>query len=111
VLSECSSGRDTLDFVLGFLCVSYVCTDVLRRSDGRRPVFLAMNPILIFGSLLVTLSRSIPELMVGRVVQSFGGCGGFAVGAGVVADIYRLEERGRAMGIFFAVGFRTIVIQ
>jgi MFS family permease len=73
------------------------------ESDGRRVVFLFMNPILFIGSLGVAQAHGVTELMVFRVLQAFGGCGGFSVGAGVIADIYRLEERGRAFGIFFAV--------
>jgi hypothetical protein len=29
------------------------------------------------------------------------------VGAGVIGDIYKLEERGTAMGIFFSVSHNT----
>ncbi|KAF5367308.1 hypothetical protein D9757_010094 [Collybiopsis confluens] len=39
--------------------------------------------------------------MLWRFVQTFGGSPGLSVGAGVIGDIYRLEERGTAMGIFF----------
>ena len=31
-----------------------------------------------------------------------GASPGSVLGAGVIGDIYKLEERGRAMGIFFA---------
>lgn len=41
--------------------------------------------------------------MVFRFVQAFGSSPGISVGAGVVGDIYKLEERGMAMGIFFVV--------
>ena len=41
--------------------------------------------------------------MFWRVVQAFGSSSGMSVGAGVIGDIYRLEERGSAMGIFFGV--------
>ncbi|KAJ2913768.1 hypothetical protein MD484_g6654, partial [Candolleomyces efflorescens] len=41
--------------------------------------------------------------MVWRVLQAFGASPGLSVGAGVIGDIYRLEERGGAMGIFFAM--------
>ncbi|KAI0310281.1 major facilitator superfamily domain-containing protein [Amylostereum chailletii] len=68
---------------------------------GRRPVYLAALPILTVGSLGVSTARSIPELMVWRFIQAFGSGAGVSLGAGVIADIYRLEERGRAMGIFF----------
>ncbi|KAI0261741.1 major facilitator superfamily domain-containing protein [Gloeopeniophorella convolvens] len=69
---------------------------------GRRPVYLTVLPIFAAGSLGVTFARSVPELMVFRVIQAFGGGGGMSIGAGVISDIYRLEERGAAMGVFFA---------
>jgi MFS family permease len=73
------------------------------------------------GSLGVSLSRAVPELMVWRFLQAFGSAAGLSVGSGVIGDIYRLEERylvpfdrlylvsnrclrGTAMGVFFAVG-------
>jgi MFS family permease len=42
--------------------------------------------------------------MFWRFVQAFGASPGMSVGAGVIGDIYKLEERGQAMGIFFGVG-------
>ena len=55
------------------------------------------------GSLGVALARNVQQLLLFRVVQAFGGGGGMSIGAGVISDIYRLEERGTAMGVFFAV--------
>lgn len=55
------------------------------------------------GSIGVALARTVPQLMLFRVLQAFGGGGGMSVGAGVISDIYRLEQRGAAMGVFFAV--------
>jgi MFS family permease len=56
------------------------------------------------GSLGVALARNVQQLLLFRVVQAFGGGGGMSIGAGVISDIYRLEQRGTAMGVFFAVG-------
>ncbi|KAF8875624.1 MFS general substrate transporter [Infundibulicybe gibba] len=69
---------------------------------GRRVVYLSGLPLLCLGSLGVAWSRSIPELMIWRFLQSFGASPGLVVGAGVIGDMYKLEERGQAMGIFFA---------
>jgi MFS family permease len=55
------------------------------------------------GSLGVALARNIQQLLLFRVVQAFGGGGGMSIGAGVISDIYRTEQRGTAMGVFFAV--------
>jgi hypothetical protein len=47
----------------------------------------------------------IQQLMAWRFLQAFGASGGLSVGSGVIGDLYKLEERGTAMGIFFAVSF------
>ncbi|KAF8812965.1 MFS general substrate transporter, partial [Phlegmacium glaucopus] len=69
---------------------------------GRKPVYLTALPLLFLGSLGVASSRTIPQLMSWRFIQAIGASPGLAVGTGVIGDIYRLEERGQAMGIFFA---------
>ncbi|SJK99121.1 uncharacterized protein ARMOST_02408 [Armillaria ostoyae] len=68
---------------------------------GRRPVYLVGLPLLCVGSLGVALSQTVSQLMVWRFLQTFGASPGLSVGAGVIGDIYKLEERGGAMGIFF----------
>ncbi|KAJ8519224.1 hypothetical protein ONZ45_g3795 [Pleurotus djamor] len=69
---------------------------------GRRPIYLIGLPLLVIGSTAVGLSTSIPELMAWRFLQAFACSGGVSVGAAVIGDIYKLEERGGYMGIFFA---------
>ncbi|KAJ6497761.1 MFS general substrate transporter [Mycena sanguinolenta] len=69
---------------------------------GRRPMYLFGLPLLCFGSIGVAIAKTIPELMVFRFIQALGTSGGLALGGGIVADIYKLSERGAAMGIFFA---------
>jgi len=46
--------------------------------------------------------------MIWRLVQAFGASPGLSVGSGVIGDIYKLEERGTAMGIFFAVSHTSL---
>ena len=60
-------------------------------------------PVLVLASAGVVTASSIPALLFWRFMQSIGGSPGLVLGAGVIGDIYKLEERGRAMGIFFAV--------
>lgn len=66
-------------------------------------MYLVGTPLLVIGSIGVATSPSIPHLMVWRFVQAMGASPGLAVGSGTIGDIYKLEERGQAMGIFFAV--------
>ncbi|KAF9043987.1 major facilitator superfamily domain-containing protein [Panaeolus papilionaceus] len=69
---------------------------------GRRPIYLTCIPLLIFGSFGVASAPTVSSLMVWRFIQAIGSSPGLAVGAGVIGDIYKLEERGTAMGIYFA---------
>ncbi|KAI1791618.1 MFS general substrate transporter [Ganoderma leucocontextum] len=68
---------------------------------GRRFVYLRSLPCLCIGSIGVANSHAVPTIMFWRVVQAFGASSAMSVGAGVIGDIYRLEERGYAMGLFF----------
>lgn len=76
---------------------------IVLVPDGRRPIYLASLPCLCIGSLGVASSHSVPTLMAWRVFQAFGTSSGISVGAGVIGDIYKVEERGAAIGMFFAV--------
>ncbi|KAG0701554.1 major facilitator superfamily domain-containing protein [Suillus ampliporus] len=68
---------------------------------GRRSIYLCGMPFLSIGSCGVAMSTSLRSLLFWRFVQTFGCSGGLSLGAGVIGDIYKLEERGTAIGIFF----------
>ncbi|KAG1862640.1 major facilitator superfamily domain-containing protein [Suillus subluteus] len=68
---------------------------------GRRSIYLWGMPFVCVGSCGVALSTSLQSLLFWRFVQTFGCAGGMSLGAGVIGDIYKLEERGTAIGIFF----------
>jgi MFS family permease len=74
--------------------------------DGRRPVYLYTLPVFAMGSAGVAAAQSIPSLLFWRFFQSMGASIGPVIGAAVIGDIFKLEERGRAMGVSFAVGKR-----
>ncbi|KZV62748.1 MFS general substrate transporter [Peniophora sp. CONT] len=74
-----------------------------RAWYSRRPIFLAMLPILIVGSIAAAAARSVTTLVAWRIVRAFGASGGFVVGAGAIVDVFPLEQRGRAIGIFYSV--------
>ena len=66
-------------------------------------MYLCGMPFLCIGSCGVAMSTSLCSLLFWRFVQSFGCSGGMSLGAGVIGDIYKLEERGTGIGIFFGV--------
>jgi MFS family permease len=82
---------------------SILVSDDLK--DGRRPLYLTSLPFLIFGSIGVAAALNVPSLLFWRFIQSVGAAPAMVVGAGVCGDIYKLEERGRAMGVFFGVRY------
>jgi len=93
--------RDIL--VLLYAYCKHGSRSILTISDGRRPVYLAATPLLFLGSVGVATARTVPQLLIWRFLQTCGASPGFSVGAGVIGDIYKLEERGAAMGMYFAV--------
>jgi MFS family permease len=108
-------GQRTPQFV-GFLYAFYSQTFPFSSEDGRRPMYLWGMPIMCMGSFGVAASTSLRWLLFWRFVQAFGCAGGVSVGAATIGDIYRIEQRGTAMGIFFGVcmdfhtiGFRQLI--
>ncbi|KAG1862677.1 major facilitator superfamily domain-containing protein [Suillus subluteus] len=70
-------------------------------ADGRRSMYLWGMPFLYVGSCGVAMSTSLRSLLFWRFVQMLGCSGGIPLGAGVIGDIYKLEEMGTAIGVFF----------
>ncbi|PPR00921.1 hypothetical protein CVT26_015531 [Gymnopilus dilepis] len=69
---------------------------------GRRVIYTYSLPVLILGSIGVATAGNVPSLLLWRFIQSLGAAPSQVLGAGVIGDIYKLEERGRAMAVFFA---------
>ena len=72
--------------------------------DGRRPAYLFALPVFAIGSAGVAAAQSIPSLLFWRFFQSMGASIGPVIGAAVIGDIFKLEERGRAVGVSLGVG-------
>ncbi|EKM83282.1 hypothetical protein AGABI1DRAFT_69563 [Agaricus bisporus var. burnettii JB137-S8] len=68
---------------------------------GRRPAYLYSLPVMVLGSIGVARAQSVQQLLIFRFLQAMGASPGTSVGFGVIGDIYRLEERGRAMGSYY----------
>ena len=60
-------------------------------------------PFTILGGFAVAASTDLKGLLFWRFVQTFGCSSGYALGAATIGDIYRVEERGSAMGTFLGV--------
>ena len=65
---------------------------------------------MIVGSVGVASASDVPSLMFWRFFQALGSAPGSSVGAGVIGDIYKLEERGKAIGIFVCVSDLVLLL-
>ena len=71
------------------------------ETAGRRAVYLVSFALYAVFNVLAAKSTSIGMLIVFRILSGGTSASVQAVGAGTVADIWEVRERGRAMGIFY----------
>ncbi|KAF9009705.1 major facilitator superfamily domain-containing protein [Cyathus striatus] len=81
----------------GFCAASYT------SIYGRRQIFLATLPVVVLGSFGVALSQNAVQLLFWRFIQSLASSSGRVIGPVVIGDIYKVEERGLAYGVFLSV--------
>ncbi|TFY62814.1 hypothetical protein EVJ58_g3619 [Rhodofomes roseus] len=104
VAKEFNSTGEIINLAVTFSMASAAITSIIWATYsgfyGRRPIYLACLPCFCIGSLGVAWCNSVPSLMLWRVLQAAGTASGISVGAGVLGDIYKVEERGTAIGLF-----------
>lgn len=71
----------------------------LSEIYGRRPVLSAANWFFCVWQIGCALAPTIESLIVFRFFAGIGGAGCLTLGAGVIADLFRTDERGFAIGI------------
>jgi multidrug resistance protein len=71
------------------------------ETSGRRTVYLTSFAIFTVFACLGAISNSIAMLIVMRMLSGGAAASVQAVGAGTIADLWEVKERGRAMGIFY----------
>ena len=68
---------------------------------GRRTIYLTSFALFLLWNILAAVSSNIAMLIVMRILGGGASASVQAVGAGTVADIWEVKERGRAMGMFY----------
>ena len=92
--------------ITGYLLAETIVTPIAgKMSDlyGRKPIFLGGMILFLGGSIFAGLSTSMELLIVGRVIQGFGGGMLIPVAMATVADLYEPRERGKIQGILGAI--------
>jgi multidrug resistance protein len=74
----------------------------LSEMNGRVPVLLYGNLFFILWNTVCGFSRDLGELTAFRLLSGFGGSAPLAVGGGLLSDLWRPEERGKALAIYTA---------
>lgn len=87
-------------FLLG-MGVSPLWLAYVSEHFGRRSVYIATFAIYTLFSLLCGFAQSIGELLAFRFIAALASGSAQALGAGTIADIYVVQERGTAMGWFY----------
>ncbi|KAI9594196.1 major facilitator superfamily domain-containing protein [Syncephalis fuscata] len=72
----------------------------LSERLGRRPIYIVSLALYVLTSVGCALSNSIGLLLVMRILQASSSSAATAVGAGSVADVFHIHERGSKMGYF-----------
>lgn len=85
-----------------WLAIGPVVWAPLCETYGRRPVYLASMLITMVSSIACAVAKTYGVQVFTRMLQGFGASGSIAVGAGSIADVFFLHERGLYNGIWIA---------
>ena len=79
----------------------------LGDIKGKAKIFKFGIILFTIGSLLCGISINLPMLVISRCIQAIGAAGAMATNQGIIAQVFPVNERGRALGItgtFVALG-------
>ena len=74
---------------------------------GKTKVFKFGIALFTIGSLFCGITRSLPLLVLARIIQAIGAAGCMANSQGIITEVFPVNERGKALGItgtFVALG-------
>ncbi|KAL4738858.1 MFS general substrate transporter [Aspergillus similis] len=86
-------------FVLGF-AIGPLVMSPLSETYGRQPVLNYSNLLLSVWQIGCALSQNMASLIIFRFLAGLGGSACLAVGGGVIADLFSLQQRGKANAMF-----------
>ncbi|KAJ0419627.1 major facilitator superfamily domain-containing protein [Aspergillus carlsbadensis] len=86
-------------FLLGYTFGPLVLAP-LSEIYGRRPVLSGANWFFVVWQIGCALAPGIASLIVFRFLAGIGACGCLTLGAGVIADLFPIEQRGLATSIW-----------
>lgn len=71
----------------------------LSEIYGRRPIWLACHAYFILWNTLCPVKKNTGMMVVGRFMAGLGGSVGVALPGPIMADIWRIEQRGKSIAL------------
>lgn len=93
----------TLSLSMLAIALGTLCYGPLSDKYGRKPIMLLGLSITFIGSLICLLADSITLLILGRIVQAFGGAVGLVLARAIVRDVYGASEAARVIATLVMV--------
>ena len=108
-LLKISEDLDTSPAITNFAAAFYMLSMAIfplwwssfSETLGRRTIYLVSFTLFIVWNVLAAVSVNIAMLVVMRILGGGAAASVQVVGAGTIADIWEVQERGNAMGIFY----------
>jgi EmrB/QacA subfamily drug resistance transporter len=92
------------------LIISAMISGKLSDFYGSKKIFISAIIVFVFGSVLCGLSQNMTELIIFRALQGLGAGIIVTVPLKIVADVFPPRQRGKYMGLLFAVGGISSVV-
>jgi DHA2 family methylenomycin A resistance protein-like MFS transporter len=109
-----SVGQSTLAWTVSAYVLPYAISILavgrLGDAHGHRRVLAAGSLLFALGSLVAAVAPAYVVLLVGRVLQGFGGSALMTIGLAIVSANFSGGERARGLGIYFAAGATAAVV-
>ncbi|KAK8864593.1 hypothetical protein IAR55_001843 [Kwoniella newhampshirensis] len=75
----------------------------LSEINGRKTSYLLSYALYVVANVVASRANSMPLLIVMRILQATGSGAVNSAGAGSLADMYEMHERGEKLGIYYSV--------
>ncbi|KAE9364603.1 MFS general substrate transporter [Stipitochalara longipes BDJ] len=75
----------------------------LSEVYGRKPVLHATNIWFLVWNIVCGFAHNKAELLAARFLAGFGASAIYALGGGVLGDVWRPEQRGRSLGLYLLI--------
>ena len=98
-----STAQLTLSLSMLSIAIATLVYGPVSDRYGRKPTLIAGTFITLLGSLACLVAPTVELLILGRVVQAFGGAVGLVVARAIVRDVYGPQESARIISTLVMV--------